>query len=61
MRELGITDIGFRMLSNAELANAQGFDPDFVFIGNKSEVTRQIGNSVSPAVAEAITLGILSV
>ena len=55
MRELGVLDIGFRMLANHELSAAQGFTDDYIFHGNKSEVTRQIGNSVSPPVAKAIT------
>lgn len=55
MRELGVADIGFRMLSNPELSLAQGFRPDYWFAGTKADVTRQIGNSVSPPVAEAIT------
>lgn len=60
MRELGVLDIGFRMLSNHELAAAQGFTADYVFHGNKSDVTRQIGNSVSPPVAKAITRVLMS-
>ena len=61
MRELGVCDIGFRMLSNPELALAQGFDKHYIFHGKNHEITRQIGNSVSPPVAEAITRAILSV
>lgn len=60
MRELGVVDIGFRMLSNPELAAAQGFPADYVWHGNKSDVTRQIGNSVSPNNAQAITEEILA-
>lgn len=58
MRELGVADIGFRMLSNPELAAAQGFPADYLFRGTKTEVTRQIGNAVCPPVAEAITRAI---
>lgn len=61
MREMGVADIGFRMLSNPELAAAQGFPSDYQFSGTKADITRQIGNSVSPPVAEAITRSILSV
>ena len=61
MRELGVCDIGFRMWSNPELALAQGFDKSYIFHGKNHEITRQIGNSVSPPVAEAITRTILSV
>lgn len=55
MRELGVADVGFRMLQNHELSAAQGFTPEYIFHGNKADVTRQIGNSVSPPVAKAIT------
>lgn len=55
MRDCGVWDIGFRMFMNEELSLAQGFDPDYHFSGNKAEVTKQIGNSVSPDLAEAIT------
>ena len=55
MRELGVADIGFRMLQNHELSAAQGFPPSYIFRGTKADVTKQIGNSVSPTVAEAIT------
>lgn len=49
-----------RMLSNHELAAAQGFSPGYEFCGNKREVTMQIGNSVPPPFSEAITRAILS-
>jgi DNA (cytosine-5)-methyltransferase 1 len=39
-------DIRFRMLQPHELAAAQGFPRDYKFCGNKTEVTRQIGNAV---------------
>ncbi len=55
MDRLGVCDIGFRMLANSELAAAQGFPPDYQFCGTKVDVTKQIGNSVSPNVAKAIT------
>ena len=55
MAELGVADVGFRMLVNAELAAAQGFPSSYIFHGNKGEVTKQIGNAVVPQVAEAIT------
>jgi len=59
MKELGVLEIGFRMLSNEELANAQGFPADYRFTGPKKDVTKMIGNSVSPPVAKAITESIL--
>lgn len=58
MAELGVADIGFRMLANHELSLAQGFSPDYQFFGSKADVTRQIGNSVSPNVAKAISQAI---
>ena len=58
MRELDVADIGFRMFSNPELARAMDFDEDYVFEGSKSQITKQIGNAVSPAVAEAQALAI---
>jgi DNA (cytosine-5)-methyltransferase 1 len=58
MAELHVVDIGFRMLQNHELAAAQGFPASYVFCGSKAAVTRQIGNSVAPPVAAAITRAI---
>lgn len=49
-----------RMLTNPELAAAQGFPSDYQWSGTKAEITKQIGNSVCPPVAEAITRAILS-
>jgi len=60
MRDLGVYDIGFRMFNNQELAAAQGFSPDYIFFGNKSEVTKQVGNSVSPNMAEALVKALVS-
>ncbi|MCY2965198.1 MAG: DNA cytosine methyltransferase [Planctomycetota bacterium] len=60
-KELRVADVGFRMLQNHELSAAQGFPSSYVFCGNKGDVTRQIGNSVSPPVAAAITKSILGV
>jgi len=58
MQELGVADVGFRMLANAELSLAQGFPSHYLFHGNKGDVTKQIGNSVCPDVAAAITTAI---
>ena len=44
----------YRLLTNTELAAAQGFPADYQFCGNKTEVTCQIGNSVSPLKSMAI-------
>ena len=61
MHELHVVDVGFRMLQNHELAAAQGFPGEYVFCGSKADITRQIGNSVSPPVAAAITWAIAGV
>ena len=55
MEKLGVVDVGFRMLTNRELANAQGFGDDYIFCGTIRDITKQIGNSVSPPVAKALT------
>lgn len=57
-----IVDIGMRMLTRRELANAQGFPPDYILdpIGPNgkplsiSSSIRMIGNSVCPDMAEAL-------
>ncbi|NKF21534.1 DNA cytosine methyltransferase [Solimonas marina] len=56
-----IVDIGMRMLTPRELANAQGFPPDYVIDRGadgkpltKTAQVRMIGNSVCPPVAEAL-------
>ena len=60
--ELHVLDIRFRMLSNLELARAMGFTDDettYEFVGNKSDVTRQIGNAVPVHLAKALVKAIL--
>lgn len=54
MRELRVVDIGFRMLDVDELARAQGFPDGYYLHGTKAEQVKQVGNSVSPPVAEAL-------
>lgn len=49
-----IVDIGMRMLQPRELATAQGFRPDYILTGTKSNQVSRIGNSVSPPPAEAL-------
>ena len=53
-RELGVVDIGFRMLEVDELAAAQGFPAGYSLRGTKAEQVRQVGNAVCPPVAEAL-------
>ncbi len=48
-----------RQLSNEECAALQSFPPDYVFLGNKTQRDRQIGNAVPPKVAEAIGRAIM--
>lgn len=54
MQELEVVDIGFRMLAVDELSRAQGFPSGYYLHGTKAEQIKQVGNSVSPPVAEAI-------
>ena len=52
-----VLDIRFRMLQNGELARAMGFEGEetaYEFVGNASEVTRQIGNAVPVNLAAAL-------
>ncbi len=41
-----LLDITLRMLKNHELAKAHSFPYDYIFCGNQSQITKQIGNSV---------------
>lgn len=52
-------DILFRMLQPHELARAMGFPEDYVFVGNRTEIIRQIGNAVCVGQAEALCRAIL--
>jgi DNA (cytosine-5)-methyltransferase 1 len=59
--QLHILDIRFRMLNNLELARAMGFsdkETTYEFVGNASDVTRQIGNAVPVGLAKALVLAI---
>ena len=49
-----LLDILFRMLTPAELARAHSFPAGYTFAGNKSEVVKQIGNSVPVLTARAL-------
>ena len=52
-----LLDIRFRMLQNAELARAMGFEDEetsYEFVGNVSEITKQIGNAVPVHLAAAL-------
>lgn len=48
-----------RPITHREAARLMGFPDDFRFYGNKTEIARQIGNAVPPALAEAIARAVL--
>jgi DNA (cytosine-5)-methyltransferase 1 len=52
-------DVAFRMLRNRELARSHSFDDDeseYEFVGTQAEQTKQVGNSVPVATAQALVL-----
>lgn len=49
-----------RTISLREGARLQTFPDDFIFVGNKVHVARQIGNAVPPVLAEALGKGIMN-
>jgi len=53
-------DIRFRMLQPHELAAAQGFRPDYVFSGTKTDQVKQIGNAVPRRLARALVAATLT-
>jgi site-specific DNA-cytosine methylase len=50
----GLLDIGYRMLHWRETAKAQSFPADYIFTGTGTEIHKQIGNAVPPALAKAL-------
>jgi DNA (cytosine-5)-methyltransferase 1 len=54
MAMYNITDIKMRMLEIIELLLIQGFKPDYVLMGTKTEKKKYIGNSVPPKVVKAL-------
>ncbi len=48
-----------RALTNRERARLQTFPDDFVFVGNKSSVRKQIGMAVPPQAAKVIVESML--
>ena len=57
-----ILDIRYRMLQNPELARAMGFtdeEQEYEFVGNISEITKQIGNAVPVNLAAALVKSVL--
>ena len=58
-----LLDIRFRMLQNPELARAMGFDDEegqYEFVGNTTQITKQIGNAVPVNLAAALVKAALS-
>lgn len=53
-------DIHYRMLQPRELSAAMGFPDDYHFVGNKTETTEQIGNSVPVNLATALIRKLLT-
>lgn len=49
-----LLDILFRMLTPKELAAAHSFPEDYRFAGNKTEIVKQIGNSVPVKISEQL-------
>jgi DNA (cytosine-5)-methyltransferase 1 len=61
--DLYYLDILFRMLENDELSRAMGFEYaeyKYEFVGNKSQVTKQIGNAVPVHLAKCLVRAIFS-
>ncbi len=52
-------EIKFRMLNKWELALAMGFPAGYKFVGNQTEVVKQIGNAVAVPVSKALCLSLL--
>lgn len=55
-----VTDIGMRMLTARELARAQGFPDSYILAETTGMAIKQIGNSVVPAMAEAVVRALLA-
>ncbi|WP_313770904.1 DNA cytosine methyltransferase [Mycoplasmopsis felis] len=43
-----------RVLTPRELARLQSFPDEFIFLGTKSNILKQIGNAVPPKLSEVI-------
>ena len=59
----GITyklEILYRMLKPHELAAAMGFPDDYIFVGNRTQVVKQIGNAVAVNTAKALISSLIS-
>jgi DNA (cytosine-5)-methyltransferase 1 len=58
--EIALLDVHFRMLQPHELAAAMGFPKTYVFVGNREQKVKQIGNAVAVNLAQALCSAILS-
>ena len=47
-----------RPITHREATRLMGFPDDFIFLGSKTEIARQIGNAVPPPLAGAIARSI---
>jgi DNA (cytosine-5)-methyltransferase 1 len=52
-------EVLYRMLKPHELAAAMGFPEDYVFVGNRTQVVKQIGNAVPINIARELALSLL--
>jgi DNA (cytosine-5)-methyltransferase 1 len=48
-----------RALTPREGARLQGFDDDYIFMGNRSQIVKQIGNALPPLLGHAIATALL--
>jgi DNA (cytosine-5)-methyltransferase 1 len=50
-----------RPITHREAARLQSFSDDFVFVGSKIEIAKQIGNAVPPKLAKAVAEAVIAV
>ena len=53
-------EIYYRMLTPRELASAMGFPSDYVFVGNRTQTVKQIGNAVAVNTAKALISSLIT-
>ena len=53
-------EIYYRMLAPRELASAMGFPSDYVFVGNRTQTVKQIGNAVAVNTAKALISSLIT-
>lgn len=52
--DIDVNDVLFRMLEPHEIQRGMAFADDYIVLGNKRDKVRQLGNAVTPPVAEVI-------